>query len=39
MSFKVSPAQFEMIDIARVEPDPASPRQNIDEATLKSLVN
>lgn len=39
MSFKVSPAQFEMIDIARVEPDPASPRQSIDEAALKSLIN
>ena len=39
MSFKVTSAQFAMIDIALVEPDSASLRQNIDEAALKNLVN
>lgn len=39
MSFKESPAQFQMIDVTLIEPDGAAARQNIDAATLKGLAN
>lgn len=39
MAFKEAHTQFQMIDVALIEPDPASPRQNIDETALKSLAN
>lgn len=37
MAFKDAHTQFQMIDVASVVPNPASPRQQINEAALKSL--
>jgi ParB family transcriptional regulator, chromosome partitioning protein len=39
MAFKEVPPQFQMIDLTLIEPDPAHPRQNLDESTLKGLAN
>lgn len=39
MSFKENVVQFQMIDVALIEPNPASPRQHIDETSLKNLAN
>lgn len=39
MTFKETQTQFQMIDVTLIDPDTASPRQNIDEAALKSLTN
>ena len=39
MSFKESPAQFQMIDVSLIEADVAPARQHIDEASLKGLAN
>jgi ParB family chromosome partitioning protein len=39
MTFKEAQTQFQMIDVTLIDPDIASPRQNIDEAALKSLTN
>jgi ParB family chromosome partitioning protein len=39
MAFKEAHTQFQMIAVTLIEPDSASPRQNIDEAALKSLAN
>lgn len=38
MSFKETQPQFEMLDINLIEPNPAHPRQHIDETALKSLA-
>jgi len=39
MVFKDTHPQFQMLDIALIEPDPSHPRQHIDEAALKGLVH
>lgn len=39
MSFKETAMQFKMIDLASIDPAPAHPRQQIDEAGLKGLAN
>lgn len=39
MTFKDTQPQFQMIDVTLIEPDRASPRQQIDEAALKGLAN
>lgn len=39
MAFKDIPPQLEMIDVTLIDPDPAHPRRQIDEAALKGLVN
>jgi ParB family chromosome partitioning protein len=39
MHFKESPAQFQMLDVSLIDPDPAQARQHIDQATLKDLAN
>ncbi|MDO8206958.1 MAG: ParB/RepB/Spo0J family partition protein [Gallionella sp.] len=39
MAFKEAHTQFQMIAVTLIEPDTASPRQNIDETALKSLAN
>lgn len=39
MSFKTTASQFQLIDVALIEPDPLQPRKLIDEATLKGLSN
>ena len=39
MTFKDSSSDFQIIDIALIEPDPQHPRQNIDEGNLKGLAN
>lgn len=39
MTFKDSSSDFQIIDIGLIEPDPQHPRQNIDDANLKGLVN
>lgn len=39
MAFKETPTQFQMIDVALIDPDPAHPRQNFDENALKALAN
>jgi ParB family transcriptional regulator, chromosome partitioning protein len=39
MSFKENPAQYQMIDVSLIAPDPAQPRQHIDETALKGLAN
>lgn len=39
MTFKESHPQFQMIDVTMIEPDPANPRQHIDETALKGLAN
>ena len=39
MSFKDAPAHYLSLDVSLIDPDPAQPRQQIDEAGLKGLVN
>ena len=39
MNFKDTLPQFQIIDITQIEPNPAHPRQNIDESSLKGLAN
>ncbi len=39
MTFKTNEAQFLLLDIERIIPDPAHPRQNIDENSLRGLAN
>ena len=39
MTFKDSPAQFQTIDVTLLDPDPKHVRQNINEDTIKGLVN
>ena len=39
MTFKENSIQFQMLDLALIEPDPAHPRQHLDDASLKGLVN
>lgn len=39
MAFKETPAEFQMIKVSLIEPDPHQPRRSIDEASLKSLVS
>lgn len=39
MTFKENPILFQMLDLMLIEPDPAHPRQNGDEASLAGLVN
>jgi len=39
MRFKESPTQFQIIDIALIEPDPGAARQGVDEGSLKGLAN
>jgi ParB family chromosome partitioning protein len=39
MTFKDSSSDFQIIDVALIEPDPQHPRQNIDEGNLKGLAN
>lgn len=39
MAFKENTPQFQMVDVALIEPDPAHPRQHIDETSLRSLAN
>lgn len=39
MTFKDSSAQFQLVDLAMIEPDPTHPRRSVDEASVKSLAN
>lgn len=39
MTFKETQPQFQMIDVTRIDPNPANPRQHIDETALKVLAN
>lgn len=39
VTFKETHPEFKILDIARVEPDPAHPRKHCDEAGLKGLAN
>ena len=39
MTFKASSPEFRIIDVTMIEPDANHPRQNVDEASLKSLAN
>ncbi|MBU1363777.1 MAG: ParB/RepB/Spo0J family partition protein [Gammaproteobacteria bacterium] len=39
MTFKDSSSDFQIIDVALIDPDPQHPRQNIDESSLKGLAN
>lgn len=39
MAFKEAHSQFQMIDVALIEPDRSSPRQKVDETALKGLVH
>lgn len=39
MTFKDTAIQFQMLSLTEIEPDPAHPRQQIDEASLKGLAN
>jgi ParB family chromosome partitioning protein len=39
MTFKTSAMQYQMLALDLIEPDPAQPRRNIDEAGLKGLAN
>jgi ParB family chromosome partitioning protein len=39
MTFKDTAIQFQMLSVTEIEPDPAHPRQQIDEDSLKGLVN
>lgn len=39
MAFKDTPAEFQMINVSLIEPDPRQPRRSIEEASLKSLVS
>jgi ParB family chromosome partitioning protein len=39
MTFKDSPAHFQIVDLALIDPDAAHARQHLDEASLKGLSN
>lgn len=39
MTFKDTQPQFQMLDVTLIEPDPASPRKQVDETALKALAN
>jgi ParB family chromosome partitioning protein len=39
VTFKETHPEFKLLDIARIEPDPAHPRKHCDEAGLKGLAN
>lgn len=39
MTFKESPAQFQIVDLALIEPDTGHARQHADEGSLKGLSN
>lgn len=39
MTFKDSPAHFQIVDLALIEPDAGHARQHLDEASLKGLSN
>lgn len=39
MAFKDNSAEFKLIDIALIEPDPAHPRRHCDDVGLKGLAN
>lgn len=39
MTFKDSSAQFQIVDLAMIEPDASHPRKSVDEASVKSLAN
>ena len=39
MAFKETATQYQMINVALIDPDPAHPRQHFDENGLKSLAN
>lgn len=39
MTFRDSPSEFLIVDLAAIDPDPSHPRQSIDEASLKGLTN
>ena len=39
MAFKDSTPRFDIVDISRIDPDPQHLRQNINEDTLKGLIN
>lgn len=39
MSFKETQTEFKRIDLALIDPDPAHPRKQCDEASLKGLAN
>lgn len=39
MNFRDSPSEFQIVDLAAIDPDPGHPRQTIDEAALKGLIN
>lgn len=39
MTFKDNSIQFQMLDLTLIKPDTAHPRQHIDDASLKGLVN
>ncbi len=39
MAFKETHPDFQMIDITRIEPDPAHPRKHFDEASLQGLAH
>lgn len=39
MTFKETPIQFQLVEVTSIEPGPSSPRQNIDESSLKNLAN
>lgn len=39
MTFKDSPAHFQLVDLALIEPDAGHARQHLDEAGLKGLSN
>lgn len=39
MSFKDSSSNFQLVDIALIEPDQDHPRQNIEDGNLKGLAN
>lgn len=39
MAFKDSTQRFDIVDISRIDPDPQHLRQNVNEDTLKGLIN
>lgn len=39
MTFKDSTTEFQIIDLARIAPDPKHPRKAIEESSLKALTN
>lgn len=39
MAFKDTAAHFQMLDVGAIVPDPAHPRQNIEDSSLRSLAN